>query len=101
MGRLRRCDWSWDLACVRRPEPLKFRVFNIVMGSAEVEKHTPSSGDGLNGVDRHRSKDKDHHSHKHKHKDKERKHDKEKQREKEKAKEKEKEKEKEKTKEKE
>merc|ERR1712071_159014 len=58
-----------DLACVRRPEPLKFRVFNIVMGSAEVEKHTPSSGDGLNGVDRHRSKDKDHHSHKHKHKD--------------------------------
>nr|SVE84130.1 EOG090X0296 [Daphnia pulex] len=51
------------------------------MGSAEVDKHTPPSGDGAgkdmltglsNGMDRHKSKDKDHHSHKHKHKDKDR-----------------------------
>nr|CAG4635991.1 EOG090X0296 [Eubosmina coregoni]SVE69672.1 EOG090X0296 [Eubosmina coregoni] len=50
------------------------------MGSAEVDKHTPPSGDGAgkdmlnglaNGMDHHKSKDKDH-SHKHKHKDKDR-----------------------------
>jgi len=51
------------------------------MGSAEVDKHTPPSGDGAgkdvlnglaNGMDHHKSKEKDHHSHKHKHKSKDR-----------------------------
>nr|CAG4649989.1 EOG090X0296 [Sida crystallina] len=74
------------------------------MGSAEVDKHTPPSGDrsgkgdvlnGLsNGMDNHKSKDKDHHSHKHKHKDKDREREKDKDRSRDKHKDKERSKEK-------